>query len=311
MPPYSFDCEKDKHYKHKVRMDYIYGCSKRDCLVCGPTLEYLYDENRRHLLRDILPERLVNNFVQRVREPSVTHLSKEIGEKYLTKQVLEMYQYLQKCIADGYAVIAGGFCPFLEGLTGTFNDIDIFIVVSDMSTIYPRKMKRILEAALDPGSEGIVQQIKPNKHYPWIGHAYVLYFNVKNKDKEETDFNIVVKQTSSPFVDWFSAAKSITHKFDIDLCASALTQDGTRVIRFAPPRAGVREAVRRELKAKQRSRKYKNRQIGYGNPDSLLKLAWLSLPSCPDCPKTLPRVGEKIKNKENKPKQKKKEMKDN
>ena len=257
---------------------YIKGYFDEKCKICVQERER--DEKRELLLKKIrLEEVVIDSFMLRVKNPTFTSLSTEIREDETLIQTLKICDVFKKRFPLGFLVVSGGYCSYLEGLTKEFNDIDLFMLLPKAEMMHTFSLINILTEIFDRES----LTVYPRRRCPRNPRKplYIEYFSVKKRNGGTTLYNLIVRTKSVAVEDWFSAAKSITHNFDMDICASVLTCDGEGILRFARPEVKIRNGMKNDAfrmrRNEDRMKKYRSRQIKFGNPESLFILAWLNL----------------------------------
>ena len=262
------------------------GCHLASCPRCG---EMKVADKKKWLEENGLPTHFVEAVWSRLNQPSfhpiapnVPKAHKEHTDTFNT--TMDVYKHLQNYFKMGHVAIIGGYPAYLEGLTSDYNDIDIFI---NFPIIHHDTLKNRLT-----NCKVMFERFKPfqcifhQKYWLWypsglnfLGVAYVQIQNVS--------FNLIFKGLPSDIKTWTETCMSITHKFDRNVCAVALSEDGKNLVRFSPDKSfRTRPEVAEDTyiptdprRIVWRERKYNSRKIHNGSPASLLHLAWTALPN--------------------------------
>ena len=213
-------------------------------------------------------------------------------------------------------VLAGGFAAYLEGITNSFSDVDIFVVMESKGPIFNTSLSALYTTMYYWGfaplwrSKNIEVIFSPDVftmcRYPELWENFKI--KMKFADGKELVFNIIFIKTNLT-LSWLDSAKFVVAGFDNTFCRVVVTNDFSCVVRFQRPSlmlsrmmsvpfsrrlrvsniGGIEDVHSRptryfELpvnieadKLVARAAKYVRRIINFGRVISLLNLSWAAV----------------------------------
>ena len=223
------------------------------------------------------------------------------------EEVKKVYQLIRNQFKDDFTILTGGYVAFLEGLTRTFGDVDIFILKRDrlkqnnfryhnrrcIHDVSLRHLGRLngffktlspsLSMGCDNGPSSLISTLcgnypgsktrKDKIRYPALGGCITFNTIIFSKLKIE----------NSP-ENWLDATKKLFSIFDLNISAVALTPDFSHFVRFEPASLKLNNCCElgsecslseyQKTRRRLRQKKYLKRKKHLGSPKSLLRIAY-------------------------------------
>lgn len=241
-------------------------CVRWNCDKCT----FDYTQSGKPYLEMFLPPFVAETIALKMEnEAGTSAISITPHKSHIFENVMKVYSSLTKYLEHSYVVLTGGYVPFVEGLTSEYLDIDFFVLADKPGVVRDWINNKWTDLI---GDWKFQSNFFECDSYPWNGDIFrVYYLDVTTpRKREKLLINIILSTKPPTCLDWVSAVKTVTNKFDIGVCCAAIMPDGRNIIRFRTP--SYRNPSRSITLW--RSDKYRQRMICYGSPDKLVVLAW-------------------------------------
>ena len=175
------------------------------------------------------------------------------------KEIIKLYNHF-KLYSQFTVIIAGGYVTYLEGLTSSYTDVNVFVLVEFMHKSHHHCLyfllndyfkNKTISFYISPYYRSLTKAI-----YVWDHSSNILY-------------NFIMIKSS--YDSWMNHCDYLFSMMDLNYVKCSLSHDGTSIYRHITPSLLVDNPSTITLT---RIKKFKSRLISYGSPVSLISICW-------------------------------------